>query len=317
MTYVVGGKVQALDYNTFANAAANINPIWGQTNAGQTGYGQANIANVAIGDKITSTQWTYMVDSLNATRRHQINANTNIANTQVEVGDKVVILNGLVSDITNAIAAIQVNPLNAFSQGGTSASTGQNNTSWQNILTFQIDVPFGSYNQARWFFNSGGQIGISVSHGAAGGINDLIAGLCNNMGTIWLSAPNSGTVTLAGTTYNGVTRMGGSGGTVNTNNGFYSLGTQTLYTATSGSGFLGGRYASSFITLSATVTGGTIRFTLIIDEVWTGGVGPQVGVVVGTPTTVTCTIRQPETTNLINTWGTPVPSITIPAGGRS
>ena len=316
MTYAQFSKVEALDYNTFANAAANINVIWGNTNSGNTGYGQSNIANVSTTDKITSQQWTDLIDDLNKITNHQTGANTTIANTQATTANLIHILSNATltntsSVLTDAITFIQQRPGNAASQGSSSATTGSNNTSWRDLLVFQIDVGFADYDHARWFFNAGGQLAVSVNHGASGGINDIIAGLCNNMGTIWLSYPNSGTVNLAGTNWTGVQQVGGGGGTVNTNNGFYSLGTQTLYNGTSGSGAFGGRYASSSLTLTATVTGGTVRFTLTIDEVWTGGVGPQVGISVGTPTTVTATVRQPETTNLTNNWGSPTPSITI------
>jgi len=312
MAYSIGGKVEAVDYNTFANAAANINAVWA-SGSGTKGYGQPAIANVATGDKITSSQWTTLVDSLNKVSRHQVGANTAIANTQTEVGDKVVVLNGVTTAISNAIANINTvgNTLIANTQGASTATTFTNGTTWSNFLTANITVAFGSADQIRWFFNSGGQIQLSFSHptATAPNVNQIISSLCTAVGTITLSSPSSGSITIAGSTFNGVTKTGGSGSpaVLATNTGYHALTTTStpIFQQLSGSTSFSSQYSGTFISIAANVNGsGSLTLFCTIDEVQS--VGP--GLTVSSGTAVICTIRQPETTNLTNTWGSPTPT---------
>ena len=178
-------------------------------------------------------------------------------------------------------------------------------------------VAFANNNSARFFFNAGGQLGLAFSHPTSSGVNVTIQDICNEFGTMWLSSPISGTVSIAGTNYNGITKVGGvasSRGVANTNNGFYAL-TNTNSQCYRQSGNGGGYYPyyyyyyyynnQSFLNITARYNGtGTITFTCVFDEVPNGRV-------VSAGTRGTLTVRNPSTTFLTNSWGTPTLSNSI------
>jgi hypothetical protein len=147
-----------------------------------------------------------------------------------------------------------------------------------------------------------------------GGINELISDLCSEAGTIWLSSPTSGTVSLAGTNYSGVTKVGGvvsSRSTVNTNYGYYALTTSDVQILSQTSDSAPIAYQNSFLKIyvRANSTGafGTsvrITFTCEFDAI------PN-GYTVDAGTVGTMTIRPPSTTYLSDTWGTPVTTTNV------
>ena len=149
---------------------------------------------------------------------------------------------------------------------------------------------------------------MTVSHPNGTGINLLFNNLASNVGTVVLSAPSSGSVTIAGTSYNGITKVGGGGNspTISANSGYYALTTSnvTAFTQTASTGPSG--YLSTFIRFivksngtqgSNGDTGSVITVYTIWDEV------PD-GLTVSTNSATTMTVRPPETTNLANSWGT-------------
>jgi hypothetical protein len=158
----------------------------------------------------------------------------------------------------------------------------------------------------RYFWNSGGQLGLTASHPGGSTIDNIISSLCSAVGTTWLSSvtpPLGNTVDLAGVTYSGVTKAGGSGSaTINSGNGFWALnsGYQTLTVQSSGVGYYGG----TFIQTGALTSGSQVQMYFLIDEV------PNTATV-GVGTTVSLTIRYPSTTRLTNTWGTAAVSTLI------
>jgi hypothetical protein len=123
-----------------------------------------------------------------------------------------------------------------------------------------------------------------------------------------MSAPTSGTASIAGTSYNGITRVGGGGNapTISTNSGYYAWTTANAnvyyQTASTGpSGYLATNI-NIFVKTNGTVgsngdVGNVITITTVWDEI------PN-GLTVGTGSTTTLTVRPPEVTNLANTWGT-------------
>jgi hypothetical protein len=150
---------------------------------------------------------------------------------------------------------------------------------------------------------------MTASHPTGSGINLLFSDLASNAGTLVQSAPNSGTVSIAGVNYSGITRVGGGGNapTVDANKGYFGLTTSnaTVYTQTASSGPSG--YLSSFIRYIAKSngaqgsngdTGSVITIYTIFDEI------PN-ELVASSGTAVTLTLQAPETTNLSASWGTP------------
>ena len=119
---------------------------------------------------------------------------------------------------------------------------------------------------------------------------------------------SSGTATIAGTTYNGVTRLGGGGNapTISTNSGYYALTTSNanVYYQTASTGPSG--YLSTNINIlvrtNGTVgsngdRGNVITITTVWDEI------PN-GLTVSSGSSTTLTVRPPEQTNIANSWGT-------------
>jgi hypothetical protein len=306
MTYQAGGLVQAQDYNTLVGgnptATANtLNATWA-TGSGTAGYGQTAEANVAIGDNVAASKWAGLVTKTANAATHQ---GSSISSVSAPVaGGTVTFLSAIPTNLTT----IYTNRLNAATQSGTTANTVTRETTWTQALTFTHTATFANANAARYFFNSGGQLKMTVSHANnAAGINLLFNNLASNVGTVVLSAPSSGTISIVGTTYNGVTKVGGGGNspTISQNSGYYGLTSSntTVFTQTASTGPSG--YLSSFIRFIARTNGtqganGDNGNVITIHTVWDEI--PD-GLTVGTGSVTTLTVVPPETTNIANTWG--------------
>ena len=307
MSYAQFGLIQATDFNTLVGgnptATANtLNATWA-TGSGAAGYGQTAVANVAAADTVLATSWNALVSNTASAASHQGSSITSV--TAPTAGTTVTYL----SAVPTNLQTIYTNRLNAATQSGTSANTATRGTTWTTALTFTHTATFANGDAARYFFNSGGQLKMTVTHANnAAGINLLFNNLCSNVGTVVLSAPSSGTANIVGTTYNGITKVGGGGNspTISQNNGYYALTTSNanVFTQTASTGPSG--YLSSFIRFivksNGTVgsngdAGNVITISTVWDEV------PD-GLVVGSGSATTLTVVPPETGNIANTWGT-------------
>jgi hypothetical protein len=307
MTYQVGGLVQAQDYNTLVGgnptATANtLNATWA-TGSGSAGYGQTAEANVAVGDSVAASKWAGLVTKTANAATHQ---GSSISSVSAPVAGGTVTF---LSAIPTNLQTIYASRLNAATQSGTTANTVTRNTTWSQAITFTHTASFANADAARYFFNAGGQIKMTVSHANnAAGINLLFNNLASNVGTVVLSAPSSGTITVVGTSYTGVTKIGGGGNspTISSNHGYYALTTSNVnifsQTASTGpSGYLGSKI--EFLVRSNGTQGSNgdrgnlITIHTIWDEI------PD-GLTVGTGSVTTLTIVPPEVTNIANTWGT-------------
>jgi hypothetical protein len=218
------------------------------------------------------------------------------------------------TNLASSIALLSTNRFNATLQGGTATNVATTTTTWNDNLTVTFTAAFANDLAARSFFNSGGQLGINSSHPPGGGttINTLISDLCSDAGTVWLSAPTSGTISLAGQTYSGVTKVGGSnpgGATITANYGFYnpllSSASTEIFKQFSDTAY--SVYGGTFMDISVFYNGtGTLIIDVVYDEV------PN-GIPVSVGTVVTLTVRSPSTSLLANSWGTPTLSNTIAA----
>jgi hypothetical protein len=208
-----------------------------------------------------------------------------------------------VSAIPTNLSTIYSNRLNAQTVGSTTANTATRGTTWNAALTFTHTATFANADAARYFFNAGGSLKITCSHPAGTTINLLFNNLASNVGTVALSSPVSGSISVAGTTYNGVTKVGGGGNapTISTNSGFYALTTAntTLFTQTASTG--PAAYLSTFIRVIGAVNSNASPSVVTLYTVW-DEVPDGFTVTSGTATTLTA--QAPETTNLANTWGT-------------
>jgi hypothetical protein len=308
MTYAQFGTIQASDFNTLAGGnptttSGTLNAVWA-TGGGTAGYGQTALANVAVGNTVASTgQWSTLVANTASAATHQGSSITAV--TAPVSGGTITFLSAIPTNLTTVFT----NRLNAATQGSTSANTITTAATWSDKATWTHTATFANGDAARYFFNSGGQLKITMSHPAGTGINLLLNGLASNVGTLALSAPTSGTITVTGTSYSGFTKVGGGGNAPSpylTNNGYYALTTANanvfLQTASTGpSGYLSTNInvliKSNGTQGSNSDAGSVITIYTVWDEI------PN-GLVVSTGSAVTVTAQAPETTNLANTWGT-------------
>jgi len=306
MSYAQFGLIQASDFNTFVGGnptttANTLNATWA-TGGGAAGYGQTPVANVATGNTVVATgQWNALVTNTASAATHQGSSITSVS--APTTGGTVTFL----SAIPTNLSTIYSNRLNAATQGSTASNTATRGSTWSQILTFTHTATFANGDAARYFFNSGGQLKMTCSHPGGTGINLLLSDLASNVGTVALSSPSSGTVTIAGAPYNGVTKVGGGGNspTLDANKGYYGLSTSnsTVFTQTASTGPSG--YLGTFIRFivktngtqgSNSDNGSVITVHTIWDQI------PD-GLVVSTGSATTMTVQSPETTNISNTWG--------------
>jgi hypothetical protein len=323
MTYISGGLIQAVDYNGFvATSANNINAVWG-TGSGDKGWGQTNIGQVATGGTVTATQWATLVANL-AASGSQTNS-TLTSRTQPVAGNIIAVLANVATDI-NTITNNRGNAAASGTEVGTftgttskTTATGSGQAAW--TITFTHTVTFASADALRYFFNAGGIVRLKFGKTSTGtdadpDWNDL-AGQC---GSINLTGRvNAAAQTIAGTSYTGTTRIGGSGGTqttLTTTTGWYNLTTSptTIFQLNNASA----PYTPDFIRVTATATSGTV-LTLVTTWVDDGssGAGTTANITGGTATaspsttitgtapTTLCTFIPPSTSFLTASWGTP------------
>jgi len=305
MAYNQFGLIQATDFNTFAGGnptttANTINATWA-TGGSTAGYGQTAVANVAAGQTVAASSWNALVSNTASAASHQ---GTSISSVTAPVAGGTI---QFLSAIPTNLSSIYSGRLNAATQGSTATNTATYGSTWSSILTFTHTATFANGDAARFFFNSGGQIKMTVSHPSGTGINLLFNNLCSNVGTIAMSAVTSGTQSIAGTSYAGIQKVGGGGNspTIDSTKGYYGLTTAnaTVFTQTASTGPTG--YLSTFIRMivksngtqgSNGDTGSVITVYTIWDEV------PD-GLTVAASSATTMTLAAPETTNLSNSWG--------------
>jgi hypothetical protein len=341
MSYSSGGLIEAVDYNTFAqggasvnHGVANINTIWG-VGSGDKGYGQSSTLTTvaATTDTVTATQWSNLINRLNSILTHQSGSGSGL--TLPTTGATIAYLSSLSTSVTTAYN----NRLNAATNG-TDITGGAFTSSW-NVsslnaapTTNQIirTATFASADQARYFFNAGGKLILTMSATNV---------LGNSKGTDWVSL--IGTKVASHTFDKNSNSRGGSGGTVSTSNtaiGYWGLttGNQSMLKLTSATATAD--YGSNYVEISVNANhasipqgsnsdkGYIVRFTIDMNDVaadtatavgWTtggyngngNGAGGSVSPVQGDfndelnlSITTNITVRPPESTNLTNTWGT-------------
>lgn len=309
MAYAQFGSIAASDFNTFVGGnptttANTLNATWA-TGGGTAGYGQTAVANVAAGQSVAAaSQWAALISNTASAAAHQ---GSSISSITVPTAGSVITFH---SALPTNLSTIYSNRLNAAATGTTAANTVTTNATWSSLLTFTQTVSFANGDAARYFFNAGGQILMTVSHPSGSGINQLFNQLCANVATVVISAPSSGTITVAGTTYSGVTNTGlpspsGNNPTIDATKGYYGLSTAnaTIFTKTASTGPSG--YLSTFVRFIAKTNGvqgsnsdngNVITVYSVWDEI------PD-GLTVATGSTCTLTVRPPSTTNIANTWG--------------
>lgn len=319
MTYTAGSLIEATDYNGFiSTGSANVNGVW-STGSGDRGWGETAVSTVSSSSIISATEWATLVNRL-STMASQTGT-TITSRTAPVAGNTIQILANVNTDITN----ITTNRGNAVAVGtqftgwtGTSAKTGT--TSGVNsTIVFTHTVTFASANAARYFFNAGGQIKWQVGKSSTGNLgdaewNDLAGTLC---GSIFITGRvNNQTANIAGTSYTGTTKSGGTGtpNTLLTTTGWYQLTTsnQVIYKQFADTA----PYTNNYIQIEAKT--GNAGTTLDLTTTWynaegdtiSGGTAPA-GVTFGTAPATVVSYFPPSSTYLTSAaWGTPTVAAT-------
>lgn len=175
MTYITGGDIQASDYNTFATAALGMNQIFADLYPGSTtlpnagyGYGQTPaLTSVSIGDNVAAAEWAALFQTMRKCGTHQgTTVVPPLPVTDPVIGDIVTAYN-TPSTLAATVSTLIANRFNlALGQYSivNMAGTPVAAPSWTNTLTYTFTANFGSWNNARYFFNAGGAIYISGAH---------------------------------------------------------------------------------------------------------------------------------------------------------
>jgi hypothetical protein len=236
-------------------------------------------------------------------------------------GQTISVLAAVNTDLTN----ITTNRGNAAASGtqfgtfsGTTSkttATGSGQAAW--TITFTHTVTFPSADQTRYFFNAGGIIRLNYGKSSTGTDTDpdwnTLAGWCGSINI------TGGAQTIAGQSYTGSTRIGGTGGTqttLATATGWYALtgSPTTIFQLTNSTA----PYTGEYIRTTATATSSTV-LTLVTTWVSDGssGAGTSANIsggtataspsttITGTAPTTLVTYLPPSTTYLTNSWGTP------------
>ncbi len=221
MTVLVGDVITASQYNILS---ASINKFWGDIYSSNTpsdlksensyGWGNTNAGTVITGNVITADTTNELINRIN------------LGITQVGAGSvitKVITGNDILAaehnDIETEAAALDIARLTAadttITSGGTDDSEAR--TSWGTAIEVVCTATFASYAEARYFFNSGGQLRYSFdcsgSSDDALAWDDLFDG--DDMGTLIFS-------------YNDVAQSGSRAGNITSGSGFYELTTSDV-----------------------------------------------------------------------------------------
>jgi len=163
MAYSSGGLIEATDYNNLLNGSNKFNTVW-STGTGDAGYGQTAVTTKTAGDIVSATEWASLVNKVNIVSNHQIGSST--GDVAPVTGDVVTVL----SSIEGSIDTFYTNRTNFNAQGTTTtdAGTTHNIVDADGTFTFTATrtATFASADQARYFFNAGGELNLDLTAGA-------------------------------------------------------------------------------------------------------------------------------------------------------
>jgi hypothetical protein len=323
MTYSSGGLIQATDFNGFVSTGSpNINNIW-STGSTDSGWGQTALSTVSVGGTVTATNWASLVNTL-ASMGSQTGT-TITSRSAPTAGQTISVLAAVATDISSC----NTNRANAAAVGSTSTTwtgaaaktttTGTGTAAW--TITWTQTITFPSADQARYFYNAGGRVYLTMNKSSTGLDSDADWNtFIGKVGTISVTGI-AGAKTLGGVSYTGTSRQGGTGGTQT-----------TLSTATGWYALTAGAAATTIFQLNddlSVYTGDTVivtaaknagATTLTLTTTWNStaraGAGQNTQISGGTDTTspftaygtapvVLCRFVPPATTYLSNSWGTP------------
>ena len=309
--------ITAADINGFIGAIPN--PPVNSLNFLLQSYGLPTLTLVTTGTDISPDTFVDMIDAINYIAQHQ---GTTITEIQVDptIGTPTGLI-GLESPnlykavIASNIALISANRLNTALRESITTEVTTNSELWYHNLVFTHVITFNSGDEAKYFFNTGGQISINFEHPTESGVNSLWNQLATACGKIYISSTNDPRqIRIEGTRFNGVTKINGSGTptTLSANHGYYALTVNDTeifkqFATVGNLDYLQSNIAvkvkSNGTRGSRNDAGNIITVTTTFTQV------PMATLVAGgyaiPGTTVTATALAPYGINAQNTWGTP------------
>jgi hypothetical protein len=186
-----GTEIIATDYNAIQSKISNVLGVGSQ----DFGYGQPIAsAQVARTTRITVNQWNNLRNDLLAARQHQtgLNESANLTipttNTTIKEADRQTY--NTFADIIVTNRLVTPPPTQASLENAQEISRA---TPWNSTLRHTITFTFASVDDARYFFNAGGNIQFTSSFsdytsGLSLLVNQSWATLLTNMGTISFNA---------------------------------------------------------------------------------------------------------------------------------
>lgn len=304
MTYHQYGIISASSYNQFVGL---MNNIYGDTNSGSTiessasfGYGYSNLGTKAVGSVINAADWTSLFNVITLCGTHQ-GVNVSPIPSSVSSHALIAAYNNYLSTqtLTDVISALTANYLlvnvGQLSAIPTPASAPTSALPWSTGIQYSWQADFGTWDNARHFFNTGSSLTILGSYAGSGSSpveETFWANLLTGMGTLMFSA--------------NATTPGGSGAASSL--GFYTLTTsyQEVYHRLPSAG--AGVYSNNYISIKAKLnaaagTNGKIDFQIQLMDNDT-----HIHTKTGTFTTATGVLQSSGAVPY------PGPAVTIPAG---
>ena len=225
MTYHTNGLIQAATYNTYADI---INRIYADSYSGSIidsladyGYGQSSpVAYVSTNQTVTAAQWTSLFSKMHVCGTHQGTSVSPIP-ASVSSGQIIEAYNNYLSTqtLTDVLSRLDANRLkcapgqfSVIAGPSSPSSPSWGTTNGTKCLRYQFQVDFASWNNARYFFNTGGAINI-FGAGSGSTPEDIFwQNMLSGMGTLKFG-------------WHDTTPSSGAG----SNTGFYDL-TDTVWT---------------------------------------------------------------------------------------
>lgn len=165
MAKSTGDTISEIDYN---GLQSDINVIMGtpagSTDTTATGYLQSlSSSQVAVGDKVTDTQWDNLRTDITKAYTHQFGVSPTITN----VDESTVISASIFNQYETLITTVSGDP-NRYTIGSgqftiVAGQTGTLASGWNGTQIHQFTATFSSANQRKAFFNAGGAIRINLS----------------------------------------------------------------------------------------------------------------------------------------------------------
>lgn len=284
MTLAVGQKVQISDYNNLRTKLDNIMGL------NSDGYGQvlSSSAQVAGGD-VSVTAWNNLRSDLIKARYHQTGIDPSGSLTLVASVDKITYT--VFNQADTFCDTIVTNKRSVASNQGSveAVQTSTRSTAWKTSVTHTVTITFGSADDARYFFNSGGDIRIrAYRSGTAATTKDTVwsgmlgdDGTVKGQGTIYMNYTLTDTV--SGSYDTSPTDQRGTGSAI----GFFDLTTtdQQIYIKNAPSGAYSENYYQIQAKVNVSPNPTQVIFTINFVDADTGGpaLTPAPGSSPGTP----------------------------------